>query len=294
LALTWNGQSSDEQKRHLMSDERIFTSQPGGQLTAGNPAEKPLLVADSWLVEDGRVRAIDKHRRRFFISCADAGALSVAQLKIFWQEALAEIPRAGRWFPRVELCADPSAPLRLRLRPAPAPATEVQVWIADVPDPRTTPHRKGPDLAVLAQLRERAGEWGAQEALLTAQSGVVLEAAHSSVLWWEGDDLCVPSPTLATLSGVTAGLIRERAQRLGVRVVPRREPPEYLEDREVWLVNALYGIRSVVGWPGSSLRPGAAVQAAQWRQWLAETAVPLPASPASAAERSRQAEVPAG
>ncbi|HST82963.1 MAG TPA: aminotransferase class IV [Kineosporiaceae bacterium] len=277
-----------------MSDERIFTSQPGGRLTEGDPVERPLLVADSWLVEDGRVRAIDKHRRRFFISCADAGGLSVDQLKVFWQEALAEIPRVGRWFPRVELCADTSAPLRLRIRPAPAPATEVRVWIADVPDPRTAPHRKGPDLAVLARLRERAAERGAQEALLTAPSGVVLEAANSSVLWWEGADLCVPSPTLATLSGVTAGLIRERAQRLGVRVVPRREPPEHLGDCEVWLVNALYGIRSVVEWPGSSLRPGAAVQAAQWRQWLAETAVPLPTFPASEAESSRQAEVPAG
>ncbi len=276
-----------------MPDERIFACQPGQPLIECDRPDEPLLVADSWLVQDGQVRAIEKHRRRFFVSCADAGALSVDQLKTFWQEALAELPRVGRWFPRVELCADPLAPLRLRIRPAPAPAAQVRVWIGDEADPRTLPRRKGPDLAVLARVRERAAEWGAQEALLTSRSGAVLEAANASLLWWEGDDLCFPSPTLPTLTGVTAGLIRERAQRLGIRVVPRRELPTHLDDREVWLVNALHGIRPVIDWPGSTLRAGAAVHAAPWQQWLAGVAVPLPTVPASA-HSGRQAEVPAG
>jgi branched-subunit amino acid aminotransferase/4-amino-4-deoxychorismate lyase len=277
-----------------MLAEHVFTSGPDGRLVTDDPLDRPILAADSWLVRDGRVRAIDRHRQRFFGACSEAAVVSIDQLHAFWLAALAQLPRTGNWFPRVELCADAVAPLRLRIRPAPPIAAEVGVWICDTPDPRTVPRRKGPDLRTLARVRTRAAEWGAQEALLTAESGVVLEAASSSVMWWDGDDLCLPSPTLPTLPGVTAGLIRERAQRLGVRVTPRREPPAHLEDREVWLVNALYGIRSVVEWPGSSLRPGAAVQAAQWRQWLAETAVPLPTSPASEAERSRQAEVPAG
>jgi branched-subunit amino acid aminotransferase/4-amino-4-deoxychorismate lyase len=277
-----------------MPDIRILGSRPGERLTECDASDAPLLVADSWLVEDGRVRAIDKHRRRFFISCADAGVISVDHLKDFWQDAIAELPRVGRWFPRVELCADASTPLRLRNRPAPTPAAEIRVWVADSPDPRTVPHRKGPDLALLARVRERAADWGGQEALLTSQSGVVLEAANASILWWEGDDLCFPSPTLPTWAGVTTGLIQRRAHQLGIRVVPRRETPAHLDNREVWLVNALHGIRPVIEWSGSLLQPGSAVHAGQWRQWLAGIAVPLPEVPASAAYSGRQTEVPAG
>ena len=33
----------------------------------------PLLVADSWLVRDGRVRGLDRHRERFVRSCGECG-----------------------------------------------------------------------------------------------------------------------------------------------------------------------------------------------------------------------------
>ena len=266
-----------------MRVERVLASAPGGHLTACDPTEAPLIVADSWLVTDGQVRAIDKHRRRFFGACIDEAAVPIDQLWTFWQEVLAELPREGTWFPRVELCADSSAALRLRIRPAPPLAAEVQVWVADVPDPRIAPHRKGPDLGVLAKVRERAAQWGAQEALLTTRSGVVLEAANSSVLWWEGNDLCAPSATLPTLAGVTAGLILDRAQQIGLKIVFRRGTAAQLDGREVWLVNALHGIRPVTGWPGSSLSPGTAVRARQWQTWLAGLAVPLPTIPPSSA-----------
>jgi branched-subunit amino acid aminotransferase/4-amino-4-deoxychorismate lyase len=258
-----------------MRDERLFASPPGGHLTERVPSDDPLLVADSWLVVDGRVRAIGKHRRRFFGSCAEAGVPS-EQLQTFWRSALAELPRSGSWFPRVELCTDRSAPLRLRLRPAPPLGTDVRVWIADRADPRTMPQRKGPDLPVLAQFRAMAARRGAQEALLTTRSGAVLEAASSSLLWWEGDNLCVPSAVLPTLPGVTAALIRRRAERLGISVVPRQVIPAHLANREVWLVNALHGIRPVISWSGTSLPVGPAVQAGQWQRWLATQSVPLP------------------
>lgn len=257
----------------------------------GDPSNEPLLAADSWFVQDGRVRAIDRHRQRFFGACAEEAVVPFDDLWAFWQGALADLPRDGLWFPRVELSADPAARLRLRIRPAPPRASGVRVWICDVPDPRTVPRRKGPDLAVLAMIRERAAEWGAQEALLTTRAGSVLEAASSSVLWWDGDDLCVPLPTLPTLAGVTAGLIRERAEQIGVRVVFRRATPKDLDNREVWLVNALHGVRPVIAWPGSALRPGPAVHAAEWAAWLARLARPLPTSPALS---RRQAEVSAG
>jgi branched-subunit amino acid aminotransferase/4-amino-4-deoxychorismate lyase len=303
-----------------MLAEHVFTSGPDGRLVTDDPLDRPILAADSWLVRDERVRAIDRHRQRFFGACSEAAVVSIDQLHAFWQAALAQLPRTGNWFPRVELCADAVAPLRLRIRPAPPIAAEVGVWICDTPDPRTVPRRKGPDLGTLARVRARAAEWGAQEALLTAESGVVLEAASSSVIWWDGDDLCLPSPTLPTLPGVTAGLIRERAERTGIRVAFRRASLAELDDCEVWLVNALHGIRPVTEWLGSArqtgsgrqvgselrsgsgrsgsarktrsvLRPGTAGRAASWASWLTGLALPLPTSPVI---HPRQAEVAAG
>jgi branched-subunit amino acid aminotransferase/4-amino-4-deoxychorismate lyase len=146
----------------------------------------------------------------------------------------------------------------------------------DTRDPRRVPRRKGPDLAVLAGLRAWASEQAAQEALLVSGTGLVLEAAHSSVLWWEGDRLCAPDPRLAILPGVTGDLIRERAAGLGIPVMFRRRPPAHLDGREVWLVNALHGIRPVTRWVGAPVVAGPAVRAPEWRAWLDGLAEPLP------------------
>jgi branched-subunit amino acid aminotransferase/4-amino-4-deoxychorismate lyase len=55
-----------------------------------------------------------------------------------------------------------------------------------------------------------------------------------------------------------------------------RTVPE-LDGREVWLVNALHGIRPVTGWTGGRpMSAGPAGRVAQWRSWLAGTADPLP------------------
>jgi len=276
-----------------MSAERLFVSAPGGPLIERDPVGGPLLVADSWLVRGGRVRAIDRHRRRFFAGCAEVGSVSTEQLHAFWSQALALLPREGRWFPRVELCADRWEPLRLRIRPAPASTAGVRLWIPDHPDPRTAPRRKGPDLARLGELRQVAVRQGAQEALLTARSGAVLEAGYASVLWWDGDALCLPFPRLPILAGVTAGLIRERAEHLGLRVAYQYRSPVHLDGREVWLVNALHGIRPVIDWPGSALRPGTAVRAEAWQNWLAELSEPLPAVSPAAPVPGAPLEVPA-
>jgi branched-subunit amino acid aminotransferase/4-amino-4-deoxychorismate lyase len=151
------------------------------------------------------------------------------------------------------------------------------VWLGEAPDPRTVPRRKGPDLAVLAGVRREASGHGAQEALLTTRSGLVLEAANSSVLWWEGETLCVPSPSLPVLAGVTTRVIQQRALQSGVDLAHRRRTFPHLEGREVWLVNALHGIRPVTGWTGRAMRAGPAPHAAEWQEWLEQLAEPLAA-----------------
>lgn len=236
----------------------------------------PLLVADSWLVDDGTVRGLERHYYRFAASCAQTAGVATARLEAFWAAVCAMLPGTGRWFPRVELSGDPRQPrLSLRIRPAPPTSATARVWIYDGADPRRLPACKGPDLPALAGLRRRATEAGADEALLITAEGVLLEAAHASVLWWEADTLCLPETGLPVLPGVTAALIRERADALGVPIRRVRRRPDDLDGSEMWLVNALHGIRAVTGVVGRTAQPGPAPRAPRWRCWLDGLAAPV-------------------
>ncbi len=247
----------------------------GGPGTGTAVVGSRLLVADSWLVRDGRVRAFERHRERFLRTCGECGGPPLRRLLEFWQDMAAALPRTGEWFPRVELAAG-SMELRLLLRHAPPLGSGVRVWAAGQSDPRTVPRRKGPDLDTLARVRRRASGEGAQEAVLVTASGVVLEAATASVLWWEDDTLCLPPPRLPVLPGVTVGLIQEQAWRTGTRVAHRERTVAELDGREVWLVNALHGIRPVTGWTARPMEAAPAVRAPQWRTWLDDIMEPLP------------------
>jgi branched-subunit amino acid aminotransferase/4-amino-4-deoxychorismate lyase len=247
------------------------------------PAEPvgTLMAADSWLLRHGRVRGLDRHRGRFTAACAEATGEPASRVAEFWRQSVAALPYTGEWFPRVELAAaDAEGPARqtglyLRIRPAPPRTADLTVWPTEEPDPRTAPRRKGPDLARLATLRAQAVERGAREALLTTPSGVVLEGTTTSLLWWERQTLCLPAPDLPVLPSVTSALIVERAAELGVSVEHRHRMLFDLENLEVWLVNALHGIRPVTAWHGSALNAGPAVRAPLWQAWLHDTAVPI-------------------
>lgn len=256
--------------------EGLLAWSPSRGLTPAREPAAPLLVADSWLVRDGRVRGFERHRERFLRACGEAGGPPLRRLLEFWRDMADALPRTGEWFPRVEL-APHSLELRLLLRHAPPLGTGVRLWAAGQSDPRTVPRRKGPDLAALAGVRERAAGQGAQEAVLVAPSGTVLEAATASVLWWEDDTLCLPPPRLPVLPGVTVALVQERARRDGIHVAHRERTVAELDGREVWLVNALHGIRPVTAWTGGPpLRAAPAERAPQWRAWLDDIMEPLP------------------
>ncbi|MDQ1048048.1 aminotransferase class IV [Streptomyces sp. V4I2] len=248
---------------------------PGLRPETGAAVGGRLLVADSWLVRDGRVRGFERHRERFLRACGECGGPPSRRLMEFWQDMTAALPRTGEWFPRVELAAG-SLELRVLLRHAPPLGSGVRVWAAGQSDPRTVPRRKGPDLDALARIRRRASGEGAEEAVLIAPSGVVLEAATASVLWWEDDTLCLPPPRLPVLPGVTVGLLQEQAWRTGTRVAHRERTLAELDGREVWLVNALHGIRPVTGWTARPMRAAPAVRAPEWRTWLDDVMEPLP------------------
>jgi branched-subunit amino acid aminotransferase/4-amino-4-deoxychorismate lyase len=236
----------------------------GEQLVAA-AADEPgaLLVADSWLVDEGYERAAGAHWDRFNASCVEVGA-DRADLRRFHAAAAAALPHEGRWFPRVELTADG---LALRLRRAPAPGREARVLVGPAGDPRTHPRRKGPDLAHLAHLRAQAHEHGADELMLCDDDGALLEGALSSLLWWEDDALCT-TPDEHCLPGVTRALLLARARERGIELRMRAPRPEELAGRETWLTSALHGIRVVTGWVGAPIEAGAGTRAAAWREEL--------------------------
>jgi branched-subunit amino acid aminotransferase/4-amino-4-deoxychorismate lyase len=254
--------------------EQLLTWVRGDGLIPCPPTRDRLLAADSWLVDDGTVRALTWHQRRFETASRLAARELADDVSAFWASAVDRLPRYGRWFPRVELTAVAPRQLRLRIRPAPALASQVRVWPSTGRDERRFPRRKGPDLPWLTSVRGRAIELGADEALLTTPTGLVLEAAHSSVLWWEDDALCMPSSALRVLPGVTTGLIQEQARFLGLTARPRMCRLDELAGREVWLVNALHGIRFVDAWIGVCIPAGKPERAAAWRSWLENLAEP--------------------
>jgi branched-subunit amino acid aminotransferase/4-amino-4-deoxychorismate lyase len=232
-----------------------------------------LLAADSWLVADGRVRAVDRHWARFTATCAEhgVGPDAIAALRARVERA---VPADGRWFPRVELHAD--GQLAVQLRPAPQREPTVVAWLADVPDPRRAPRRKGPDLERLAALRERAAAHGAGEAVLTDADGCLLEGAFTSLLWWEGETLWAIPDDAPILPGITRALLIERARDRGTPVAHRRPAPQELAARETWLVSALHGIRVVTRWTDGGPAAGDAPRAAAWQRMLDDLAVAQP------------------
>ena len=259
-----------------MSEVSVFTH---GRLIRCDEPDDELWAADSWLVDDGAVAFLADHRDRFRSACAPL--VDDDDLTRFWAAAVDALPRSGRWFPRVE--SSTAGQLRLRIRPAPPPGRSVTVECGPPGDPRSHPRVKGPDLALLARLRATAVARGADEHLLRAPDGVLVEGVTTSLMWWAGNELCVPADDLPCLPGVTAARLRRRAADLGVRVRGWRAVPDHLAGLEVWLVNSLHGIRPVRGWAGTDVRPGPAVRAPYWQAWLVEQARALPPVPAPAA-----------
>lgn len=229
-----------------------------------------LLVADSFLVANGTVRGLDLHRHRFTTSCKALGFDGAGD---YWDEQVTRLPGFGRWFPRFELWTDgltDEAPrLALQVRPAPPQGGRVRVAVHEGPDPRTKPRVKGPDLEMLGALKaEAAATQHADEILLLDTDGTVLEAAYSAVVWWEDDTLCTPPADRPLLPSVTVALLRDLAATRGIESAERSRTPADLMDREVWLLNALHGIRAVEAWSREPIQPLPFTRSTDWQAAL--------------------------
>jgi branched-subunit amino acid aminotransferase/4-amino-4-deoxychorismate lyase len=247
-----------------LTTERASASAPAATGAAD------VAVAESFLVDEGRVRGLHLHVRRFERGCAEAAVRPERSLAA----VAAEVPRAGRWFPRVDVAA--GGAVAVAVRPAPAREPSVVAWVFAGPDPRRAPRRKGPDLARLGALRDDAARHGAGEAVLRDGDGRLLEGAYTSLLWWEGDVLWAVPDDAPILDGVTRRLLLGLAATEGVEVRRRRPVAAELDGCEVWLTSALHGIRAVAASdaPGC-LRAGSAPRAEGWQRRLEALAEPI-------------------
>ena len=232
-----------------MSVSGDFFQFRSGELTKVDIALTDLLtVADSWLVSNGQVRALDRHLPRFSKSIADEKTQK--QLPAFFASLIATTPREGDWFPSIEYRrSQPEGErLFLRMRPAPERTETCTLWTLDKPDPRTDFHTKGPDLSSCQALRRAANLHGADEAVILSNEGKIADGALSSIVWWQDEVLYAPDATTDWLPSITRELVFEIAGQAGYETKETSAAPEELAGCEVWSLSALQGIRGVTSW----------------------------------------------
>lgn len=261
----------------IVSDkEAIFQYTAEKKLALADKPEEKLMVADSWLVQDGRVRALHLHRQRFFSSCIELAGIGPDILNDFWNAATGKLPKTGLWFPRIELAGNTSSPvLQIRIRRAPAIHSMIRLIDYHGEDFRKWPRHKGPDLAKLIAAKKEIVEQGADEAILTTRKGFLLEGLTTSLLWWEGSTLCTTSPSRRVLPGVTSQLLGLIAEQENIPFACRFRKPADLNGCEVWAVNALHGIRRAIEWKKSPFQTSSHIDINHWRQKLDEFSKPV-------------------
>jgi branched-subunit amino acid aminotransferase/4-amino-4-deoxychorismate lyase len=224
-----------------------------------------LAVADSFLLEDGRVRNLGMHFERFSRWVEKISPDNEPALEEFFHMVVQALPLEGRWFPRIELHTDQDErrQLHLRLREAPDELGNAILWTYPDVDPRVNPMIKGPDLSLGLQLRRRANMLGADEAVLLSDSGHIAEGALSAIVWWRDDVLCAPSDETTWLDSVTRREVFAIAEQMGLQTRVEKAKPADLVETEVWMLSSLQAIRPVDSWIdlGGPLAPATHVEA---------------------------------
>ncbi|MBI5160800.1 MAG: aminotransferase class IV [Micrococcales bacterium] len=233
-----------------------------------------MLAADSWLVVDGAVRALELHRRRFRDAVTAAATESAwADTAGFWDAAMATTPRTGSWFPRVEArWVRGAIQLQVRMRRAPTIRRSIVLVTAET-DPRRHPRTKGPDLEAMLRLRTLAQARHADEEVILDAEGAIAEGSTTCLMWWrpgpEGRDvLGLPADDIPRIDSVTVRSVLALATAMGIEVRGERARPDQLEGCEIWALSALHGARIVTRWVDGPLTAEQPGRLGSWRARL--------------------------
>ena len=210
-----------------------------------NSSPLEVVAADSFVVDQGRVIGYDRHLARFTAAVKDAGFSLDEELAEFISRCEMWIPREGRWFPRFDLVTSPEGHyFRYHHRLAPAQQETASLIVAPS-DTRLVPHRKGPDLERMGDLRWWAYSRGAQEALILSPEGIVVEGAYSAIAVIDHgrNEFAITPKSFPRIPSVTEGVVRTLAEEADLGVVEDTHTISQLEGKEVWVLSALHGIR---------------------------------------------------
>lgn len=200
-------------------------------------------VADSFLLKNGNVRALEAHRQRFHASVGLHAPELFDSLASFNAACAAELSELSEAFPRLEVV---DGSLWLRVRPVPElseTATAVSERV-DVP----LPELKGPNISLYSALNNAHN----CETLRVDAQGDILEGTSSAVVWWSDNTLYTVAATQRVTS-TTEQFLSTVARDLGYTVVQSTLPLANLVEHEAWLINALHGIRPLLSLDGIQL-----------------------------------------
>lgn len=233
--------------------------------------EIPLYVADSFLLNEGKVVGFDRHLARFTSSAEFQGL--VRPVDDFLAAVTAALPRTGTLFPRIDLTE--RGELELHLRPAPELKETIVVATA-THDPRVEPSIKGPDIPVLNALRQEAQVQGADDAVILDAQGRIVDGSTTCFVWFADGELHVPPAEAIRVDSTTVAAARELAAKGDIAVTETWATPADLAGVELYALNALHGIRAVTKWIDGPVLSVNEDRLAHWRQQYDLLAQELP------------------
>lgn len=233
--------------------------------------EIPLYVADSFLLNEGKVVGYHRHIERFASSAEIQGL--VQPVDDFLSAVTAALPRTGVLFPRIDLTE--RGELELHIRPAPELHETIVLATADH-DPRVEPGIKGPDIPALNVLRQEAQQRGADEAVILDKQGRIVDGSTTCFIWFTQGGLHVPPAEAIRVNSTTVATARELAGKGGLSITETWATPADLEGVELYALNALHGIRAVTSWVNGPTLATSPERLTHWREQYNLLAEDLP------------------
>lgn len=246
--------------RTLIWDTHSDTWQP---ITAQDVPSGPVQRAESWLTSGEPPRALAGHMARFGATPPQLWEATLQHLAAMAQQAQGETnlhtTLQPPMFPRL---AQIGTRFYLHIRPAPSlRPTTVLTLLTDqsVPDPRTQPQIKGPDLAALASFRARHLCPGTDDVIL----GNFAETTTGALVGWQDKTLIIPQET--HLPSTTQQRVVQHARAQNITIATG----DLHTGQALWFLNAVQGISPVTAVVSHGVAPVSIRQHPAAQAWIA-------------------------
>lgn len=196
--------------------------------------------ATSFRVRDGKVRNLAGHLERLGLSEAES-----QRLRTELRQRVHDAAASGAHAINPIIWADTGS-WTIDVRPDRTIKSHIIMDAHPHNDERRQPQVKGPDLMWLSTRMNITKGRGADEGLLKAPSGRIIEGIYAHLIALQGNKVAV-STHPRTLRSITAAQVIPYLQQCGMTVVERTEgfTLQELHEAEVWDLNAFSGIRLV-------------------------------------------------